>query len=904
MILFRTALAGWPLPATALALLAGCATVPPGPAPGATPAVAAAPAAAPWAAGMPAPAAASGVPAARPEPGAPRPFDEVVKGATRQAGFVPLWRKDEKLWLEIAPERLDQPFMLSVNISHSVGERGLYGSQMGPAWTVSFRKIGSGQIQLVALNTDYVADNAPMKAALEQSFSNSLLASAAIASAPQAQTKAVLIDASFLLSDLPGYSTALERAYRLPYGLDRGNSYFEKTRASDDQTSLNARLHFATGRIPAPPLMAGPVASPPPPSTTPDPRSLFIGFVYNFTKLPDVPMAPRRADPRLGHFTDVITNLGTDLQTNPREHVVNRWRLEKADPAAAVAAPKQPIVYWIDKNVPQVYRKAVEAGILEWNKAFEKIGLRNAIVVRQQPDDADFDTLDARHATVRWFTGKDVGFARGPSMSDPRSGEILDADIAMSDVFGRSARRFIVEEAGRPSFAEPYAMPWGRGGRAELCTYAHDAAFEMDFALDLLVARGEIAPDSPEAEAFAQAVVRDTVMHEIGHTLGLKHNFKASTVVSRSQLQDPDFTGRRGISGSVMDYNGVNIATAAERQGAFVQSTLGPYDYWAIDYAYRPIAPADEKTELATIAARSTEPALAYGDDADAGGSNAIDPLVNAFDLGDDPLAFYRKRLTLSRELWQRAQERAPQAGEDPLRQRRLVIVAFRRLAGVPDTVAKYIGGMYALRDLPGTTGRPAYVPVEPARQREALQFLTTGLFSTDSFRFKPEFLASLGPDYNEWERGGPVNVSSAVLQIQTSALDRLMSPGTAARLLDLPMFVPERERADVISLAEVYRTLQAAVWSELRSGSEIDRLRRDLQREHLKRLQALLLRGAPGLPADALSLVRLYATELQADLRRAAGRPTAARSIETRAHLQDSLGTLTEALRASMLRS
>ncbi len=464
-----------PLRAGALVVLlaAGCATVDapgtpanPAPAPAAaTPVARPAAAGAAAAPGAPVAAAAASAPAsgasapassaanaaaARPDPSAPKPFDEVIKGATAQDGFVGLWRKDEKLWLEIAPEQLDKAFLLSANISHSVGERRLYSSWMGPSWLASFRKIGSQQIQLIALNTNYVARGAPMEAVVEQAFSHSLLASATIASAPHPQRKSVLIDASFLLGDLAGYSTQLERAFRLPYGLDRGNSYFEKTRVTQDLTTVNARLHFGTARLPAPPLMPSPVPVPPPPATTPDARSFFIGMVYNFTKLPDQPMAPRKTDPRLGHFFDAVTDLSTDLDANPKHHYITRWRLEKKDPAAALSEPKQPITYWLDKNIPLRYRDAVEAGILEWNKAFERIGFRNAIQVKQQSDDADFDTLDSRHASIRWFTGADAGLAIGPHHSDPRTGEIIDADIAMSDGFARGARRFIVEDVGAP----------------------------------------------------------------------------------------------------------------------------------------------------------------------------------------------------------------------------------------------------------------------------------------------------------------------------------------------------------------------------------------------------------------------------------------------------------------------
>ena len=207
---------------------------------------------------------------------------------------------------------------------------------------------------------------------------------------------------------------------------------------------------------------------------------------------------------------------------------------------------------------------------------------------------------------------------------------------------------------------------------------------------------------------------------------------------------------------------------------------------------------ADETAELARIASRSTDPLLSYGDDADAGGSpgnEGVDPRINRFDLGDDPLAYYQRRLQLTRELWQRVQDRGARPGDEALRQRRVLLSGFRRLGSAADLVGKYVGGMYSVRDLPGTTGRPSYTPVDPAKQREALQFLAKGLFNADSFRFKAEFLSNLAPDYDEWNRGGLVSIPTAVLQVQGAALDRLMSAGTASRLLDLPSYVTRNTR-------------------------------------------------------------------------------------------------------------
>ncbi len=868
--------------------LAGCAT-----APVAKPEVAAAPGAS-----AAAPAASGAAPAARPDPIAPKPFAEVIAGATQQTGWLPVWRKAERVWLEI-PESLLRPeatpVQMSVNVSSSVGERGLYAGWMGPDWLVSFRKLAGQQIQLVALNTLYVADNAPLKAAVQDGFSNSLLASMAIVSAPHPERKSVLVDASFMVSDLMSYGTSLERAFRLSYSLDRGNSFIERAHTTDEQASFNLRLHFATGRLPA---IGAPNTPPVVLPSTPDPRSIFVGMVVNFSKLPEQPMRPRLGDTRLGHFADAVTDLSDDRKLKPRQWFINRWRLEKKDPQAALSPPRQPIVYWLDKNIPYRYRAAVTAGILEWNKAFEDIGFQNAIEVRQQADNADWSTHDARHASVRWYVGADANVAIGPHHSDPRTGEILDADIAMSDIFGRGARRLIVEDGG---FAHRTSWP---GSETMVCDFSHRAVAEMGFAMDILEARGDLDPDSPEAEAFVQAVIKDTITHEVGHTLGLRHNFKGSTAYTAAQLQDKNFTATHGISASVMDYNGVNLPLNSEKPSSLVQGGLGIYDRWAIEYAYRSLDPAQEGAELAKIAGRSTEPGLAYADDADAGtGAGGIDPLVNRFDLGSDPLAFWARRLQLARELWQRVQDRGVRPGDDITRQRRVLLRGFARLGSAAELASKYVGGVYTSRVPPRPGAAPAYVPVPAAQQRTALKLVTQGFFNADSFRFKPEFLAGAITDYEESDRSGPPSVPTAVLQLQTAALERLYNASTASRLLEAALYAPAGSNPPM-SLNEVYLTLQSAIWSELNAGQEIDSLRRNLQREHLKRLQSLLVRGpaANNLPPDALSLLRWHATALQAKLRGSLQRSSL--SVETRAHLQDSLSQLTEALRASMQRS
>ncbi len=849
-----------------------------------------------------------GTPAVLPPtvPGAPRPFKEIIKDAKEIPGFFTLYQKDEKVWIAIKPEQFDKPFFFTYNIPQSVGERGLYGSQMGGAEMVVFKKIGN-LVQLIAKNAEfYAAPGTPQAQFVSEGFSDSLLASAVTASAPNADSKAVLIEAnSLLFTDIPGYLTRLEFAYRMPFALDTRNTSFSKVNNNDLLTGLQVQAHFNVPKLSAPPLVPSPVPMPTPPNSTPDPRSMFVSFYYSFAKLPDQPMTPRMADDRVGHFVSSHTDFTEDTLAKSKVHMVNRWRLEKKDPAAALSEPKEPITYWVDKNVPVKYRKSVTDGILEWNKAFEKIGYKNAIVVKQQTDKDDFDTMDARHASIRWFVGADVGFAIGPSHKDPRTGEILDADIGMSDVFARGARRQVAEDLGKLSVFDPnLAGASSATLKAQSlfmsCNYASEKSADMNFAMDLLEARG-MEMDGPDAEAVAQAYVLDVIMHEVGHTLGFRHNFRSSTIYSVKQIQDPAFTKVSGLAGSVMDYNPFNLALNGEKQGEYVMSTLGPYDYLAVEYAYRPLDPKTEKADLAKIAATATtNPLLAYATDEDAGGAApGMDPEVSRFDMGSDPLEYYKKRMQLTRELWDRIQNLQLKDGESYERLTRSFTAGFRALTQVAPLAAKYVGGVRNLRDHAGT-GRPIYEPTPAAKQREALKLVTDGIFKSDSFKLKPEFVSRLAVDQFERRGGNPdISIANGVLNLQKGVLDILMADAVAQRLLDSQDKVAKPET--LLKLSDLYDTLQAAIWSELRTGGDISSMRRNLQRDHLKRVSGALLKASGSTPADARSLQRENAIALSNQIRGALGKPM---SKEARAHLLESLNTLNEALKAPMQRA
>ncbi len=882
----------------------------------ATQAVASTPTAAPQAPGAARPtppavvAAAAAAQAAATAAQGAKPFAEVVKDAQEMPGLFRLWQKDDKVWIEIAPDQFDKSFFLKSNLNQGIGEQRLFGGMMtypvGVSQVVQFRKVGN-LVQLLAKNVKYTAsEGTPEARAVAQGFSDSLLASVAVASQPHPERKSVLIEANALLiADLPAAGSALERAYRQSYSFDSRNSSLGKVRSMPDQATFEVSAHYALAR-PAQPSPGSPAATGPTlPGTLPDARSLFLGFHYTLAQLPVQPMRARLADDRVGYFTTERLDYTSDTPRVPVTRYVNRWRLEKKDPAAEMSEPKQPIVFWLDRSIPEKYRAPIREGILEWNQAFARIGFNDAIRVDVQPDGADYDTSDLAHASVRWLTVAKTSFgAIGPTSVDPRTGEILDADIGIDANNVRIVRNLRAEYMPKSASAAPLALP--PAADRLFCTYEDAATGEAVFGLSLLEARGELDPDSPDVERFVAAFLKDTTMHEIGHTLGLRHNFRASTVYSDTELADPEFTRTFGISGSVMEYNPWNIAMRGAQQGAYQMNTLGPYDYWAIEYGYRELSAADEAAELARIAGRSNEPLLAYATDEDAS-FFALDPQINPLDLGSDPLAYAQKRFALVHELWQRTETREMKAGESYSILRRNFSRGLSEASQGAVYAAKYIGGLTTLRDRAGS-GRDPLNPVTVEKQRQALSMITAEVFSADSFRFSPSFLRRMAvstfdmDDAQETGRAIPtpdIAIDQQVLAMQRSVLAQLMSETVAQRLLNNESKVDDPARA--LRLSELYATLHGAIWSELKTGRDVPLFRRNLQREHASRVANALLRPAGAMPADARALLRADARTLRNELAQAQNKP--GYSPEAKAHLAETLATLDEALKAPLIR-
>lgn len=494
-------------------------------------------------------------------------FDKVVAGAKVHDGLFKLYEKDEHVLAELQPGQLDRPYLCAVSLARGGMDQAGWTLNGDEQWVVAFKRVGD-KVHLIRKNVRYKAGSGPVARALETTYTDSVLMALRVRSVHPAR-QSVLID----FTDIFFTNFA-----DLPFGqLDPNRTTWHKIKTFPKNVEMQVSAVF-TGR--------------PVPDSVIDPRGNTVIVHYGLVELPDGGYQPRHADDRVGYFLTAMKDFASDSKDTAFVRYITRWRLERADGSpwkegAKLVPPKKKIVFWIEKSVPDEYRAAVREGILEWNKAFEKVGFRDAIEVRQQEGE-DFDPEDVTYSTFRWIT-TDQGYAMGPSRANPLTGEIIDADI----IFDASMVRFYKRDqqlyknergitaepdspiqAARRGWNIPQSAAHATGSwndkvgpedpytalrdqfkayRSGLCQCASHKQTELGLALAALAARLDLKPGDKLPDELVQQAVKETVMHEVGHTLGLRHNFKASTMLRNDQLHDLAVTRKQGLVGSVMD---------------------------------------------------------------------------------------------------------------------------------------------------------------------------------------------------------------------------------------------------------------------------------------------------------------------------------------------------------------
>ncbi|MGB6296594.1 MAG: zinc-dependent metalloprotease [Rivularia sp. (in: cyanobacteria)] len=809
-------------------------------------------------------------------------FDKVTKDTEISKGLFTLYRDKEenKIYLEVQPTQFKKNYLATATLESGIGEAGIYSGMPLQDFLFYFERVND-KLHFVVRNVNFrTQEGDPQARSLARSFSDSVLYKVKIKSI-HPQRKSILIDlGDLLLTDLAGLSSSLG----VPGSKD--SSYFGSAKVFPQNIEVQSVLNFSgtgSSKIRSPRF-----------STLADKRGFTLKLHYSLSELPQNNYRPRLADERVGYFITAYQDLSTKDPSDPFVRYINRWNLEKKHPNATISEPKKPIVYWIDNATPYEYREAIKEGVLMWNRAFEAAGFKNAIQVKQMPDSATWDPSDIRYNTIRWINTVDGFFAMGPSRVNPLTGEILDADILIDASLVSSLKkdyRQMVQPTKSKKMTSLTAMMQNRllcghpleaedndetelsalegvvqrlsalAGKYDLC-YGIEATNQFGYGKLAISLLRDLPPTSQETKEYLHQYLRLIVAHEVGHTLGLRHNFRGSTMLSPKEMNNRSITRTRGQVASVMDYIPPNIAPESVKQGDYFPSIIGPYDAWAVKYGYSQIKAASTKAEepaLRKIASESYKPEYSYATDEDV---YDLDPTADAWDNSSNVLLYSKWQMDNARKMWDRINKRYPLEGESysDVRDRFGAVLSnyFQQIY----YTSKYIGGqsfyrVYASKD----QKRLPFEPVPVEKQRKALEVLRDYIFAEDAFDFPPELLNKLAPSrWRHWGTKPQIGrldypIHDLVLFMQNMVLYDLLSSDRLSRLKDIEL---KSKSGEALTLPELFNTLQDSIWTEVLKPKdkeiEITSLRRGLQRKYLDILANMVLRKV-NVPEDARTL-------------------------------------------------
>jgi len=544
-----------------------------------------------------------------------------------------------------------------------------------------------------------------------------------------------------------------------------------------------------------------------------DPRNISIQVRYSFIEMPDNNFEPRIEDQSIGYFSDRVTNLSSKDVT-PYMDLIGKWDLQKKDPDKELSEPIKPILFWIENTTPIELRDFIKQGVLAWNIAFEEAGFKDAIQVKVQPDDASWDAGDIRYNVLRWTSSPNPPFGGyGPSFTNPRTGEIIGADIMLEWVYLTNRLNVDGIFNGSQTGNECFSASMLQEG--------------MMFADSLNI---------NDPKIIEQSIIRLT-LHEVGHTLGLNHNFKGSFLHNNEDVHKPEITSKIGVTSSVMEYPAINLAPLGYDQGDYYDVVPGPYDKWAIKFGYTPNLTEEERR---SILSESNKPEHMFANDSEdmRSAGYGIDPRAMINDLTNDPITYSAQRIELVNHAQKELPDKFANKAESWEEYRNAHKIILREHQRALEVVSRYIGGVYVERSNPQDLNRKEpYTPTPSEEQRRAMSILSKHAFSSEAFPINASLLSKVQLERRMFDLRGEhedPQMHKIILGIQNKVLDHILGAWTLARITDTQLY------GNDYSVYEVIDDLTEAIFLEDIS-SEVSSVRRNLQTSYVRRLISIL---------------------------------------------------------------
>ncbi|MBV8365847.1 MAG: zinc-dependent metalloprotease [Candidatus Eremiobacteraeota bacterium] len=784
-----------------------------------------------------------------------QPYEKFTENAEAQPGLFTVWRKTGRVYFELAPNQLEKQYLLVPTLINGIdAQRFLVSGIPFGADLIRFHRTGD---RVIVFEDNPYAKAKPGTAAalsIENSYPPSAIAAVNIASVDKA-TGNIVMPADFLMTDINDVTSAINFPGASPlarYALNPSLGYFGPSKSFPKNVEVETDLTWSSS--------TGDANI----DAVPDNRFLLLKIHDSILELPDDGYRPRLADDRVGYFLTARRQYD-DQQSGYTNFDVylNRWNIEKSDPSAKVSPAKNPIVFYILNEVPPQYRGPLRDAMLEWNKAFEKIGITHAIEVRQQPDDPNWDPDDARYSIVRWATTPIPAFgAAGPSVANPLTGEIFRGEVIMdANVVRAYSVRY--QEIIDPTIGDSAQTRFAC--QLHDCDLGVEAAQQRSWAELAMELDGRLAQPS---EKYMNDSLKQIMLHEFGHCLGLRHNFGSEVIYSMSQVQNKGYAQANGIVGSVMAYTPVNLSPHGQPQGELFMLTLGPWDYAMIKYGYSPINVASSEQELPTLrswAATYTRPNLVYSTDEDAEFVNgfATDPRANPYDLTSDPLLFARNNLAIDQRMFNILLARRPKSGESYDIVRRDVATVLANWYRYTLYATTYMGAESFTRNHKNDpNSKTPFIPMPRAQERKAFDLLDRYVFGEEAFGISPQLLNSMGTTrYAHWQSDPnetgrldfPLEV--AITNFQQLVLRRMFQPTVMARLDSMELRTTKS--GQTMSLSDMFDWTYQSVYGDLSGNPRSGPVHRSLQYRYADLLVHIALRPDPGTPTDARALAR-----------------------------------------------